>query len=254
MNRKITITLLIAAIFLIAANAWLYLTTDRKAPRITFDYTLEQWTPDDGKEILLTDAHAQDNIDGDVSSTIRIKNVIVSNDEQSVTVVYLAKDSRNNIATANRVLRYIPGEQPVEVADETVPEETEAETPSEETEPASAEEPESTAEETSSSETEPATLSPQEENESRIAELPAGAPHISLSEYVVGVAAGGSLNLLSYVSDVSDDVDSRDYLMGRIEIDGEVNYNAPGEYELRFYVRDSSQNRSNAAIMKVVVQ
>ena len=267
MNKKIAILLGVLFVLLLGFNAWRYLTADRTAPRITFSPDRLTWSEDDGEAALLADVTATDKVDGDVTASVRIKSVTPTDDGVTAIVVYYAKDSHHNIATANRIINYKAGKSAAEKESEEAAAEAEriaelessiAESirESEAESRKAAEEESRSMEEEAESENEEETLSPEEENESRIAELPDGAPHIYLSHYVVGVPLGGSLNLLSYVSNITDDQDSRDYLSGRIEIEGaeDINYNQEGEYEVRFYVRDSSGTRSNAAIMKVIVQ
>ena len=266
MNKTIAGILAALFVILLGINSWQFLTRDRTAPRITFSPDSFTWDEEDGKELLLQGVTATDKVDGDVTQSVRIKSVTPMKDGKSVIVVYFAKDSHHNIATASRIIGYIPGKSEAEkkaeaeaeskAAEESSIAESIRESEEESIRESEEEESRSIAEEEATATTEEETLSPEEENESRIAELPDGAPHIYLSHYVVGVPLGGRLNLLSYVSNVTDDLDSRDYLSGRIEIEGaeNINYSQLGEYEVHFYVRDSQGNRSNMAVMKVIVQ
>lgn len=266
MNKTIAGILAALFVILLAINSWRFLSSDRSAPRISFSPNSFTWTEDDGEEALLQGVTATDKVDGDVTSSVRIKSITPMEDGRSVIVVYFAKDSHHNISTANRILSYTPSKTEAEkkaeaeaeskAAEESSIAESIRESEEESIRESEEEESRSIAEEEATATTEEETLSPEEENESRIAELPEGAPHIYLSHYVVGVPVGGQLNLLSYVSAITDDQDSHDFLAGRIEIEGaeNINYNQVGEYEVRFYVRDSQGTRSNAAIMKVIVQ
>ena len=62
------------------------------------------------------------------------------------------------------------------------------------------------------------------------------------------------MNLLSYVKDIQDDTQSRSDLFRVIQIDGNVNTNVPGTYELTYYVVDNSGNSSNGAVLTIVVK
>ena len=75
-----------------------------------------------------------------------------------------------------------------------------------------------------------------------------------LTTYYVEVPVGTTLDKLSYVKDIQDDTQSRSDLFRVIQIDGNVNTNVPGTYELTYYVVDNSGNSSNGAVLTVVVK
>ena len=104
MTKKLTILLSILTVLLVAVNGYLYLTKDRTAPVISFDDPALIWDEADGEEALLRDVKAVDNTDGDVTASIRIKSITLSDDQKSAVIVYYAKDSRHNIATASRTV------------------------------------------------------------------------------------------------------------------------------------------------------
>ena len=106
MLRRTTILLIVAAVILLGISALVYVTEDRTAPRISFREEVTSWSESDGETVLLMDADAIDSHDGNVSDSLRIHSIIPSQDGSTVTVVYVAKDSRNNVATRSRVLEY----------------------------------------------------------------------------------------------------------------------------------------------------
>lgn len=65
---------------------------------------------------------------------------------------------------------------------------------------------------------------------------------------------GTPVDQLSYVSDIQDDVDATNTLYRQIQIEGNVDSNTPGTYELTYYVVDSNGNESNRAVLTIVVQ
>ena len=75
-----------------------------------------------------------------------------------------------------------------------------------------------------------------------------------LTTYYVEVPVGTTLDKLSYVKDIQDDTQSRSDLFRVIQIDGNVNTNVPGTYELTYYVVDNSGNSSNGAVLTIVVK
>ncbi|MGM9912550.1 immunoglobulin-like domain-containing protein [Floccifex sp.] len=96
-------------------------------------------------------------------------------------------------------------------------------------------------------------LSNEQKSENEIASLPSESPRIYLTEYEVTLPLGSEFYPLNYVRDIVDDVDSRELLFTRIELEGEVNTAVAGTYQLTFYAIDSNQNTSNHAVMTVVV-
>ena len=79
---------------------------DRTAPEISLNgkNTLI-CTVGDPVEVLLKDMTAIDDVDGDVTDTIRVSNIYVTEEGKAV-VVYVAKDSSNNIGKLKREIRY----------------------------------------------------------------------------------------------------------------------------------------------------
>ena len=79
---------------------------DRTAPEISLNgkNTLT-CTVGDPYEVLLKDMTAEDDVDGDVTDTIRVSNIYVTEQGKAV-VVYVAKDSSNNIGKLKREIRY----------------------------------------------------------------------------------------------------------------------------------------------------
>ena len=114
MNKKIAILLGVLFVLLLGFNAWRYLTADRTAPRITFSPDRLTWSEDDGEAALLADVTATDKVDGDVTASVRIKSVTPTDDGVTAIVVYYAKDSHHNIATANRIINYKAGKSAAE--------------------------------------------------------------------------------------------------------------------------------------------
>ena len=258
-KSKITFLLIVVCIVLIALNAVVFLAEDRQAPVISIPQT--ELTYSDGMDVnlLLDGVTASDNREGDVTDSLRVGEILPSADGSQVTVVYIAKDGSNNIAQASRVLTvegFISadnsqgtvsdssnegqdaGDTPAEPTVTETPVPTETVTP----------EPTTTVEPTDANE------AGRLENEAAIAALPAESPRLYLSQYAVTISAYSDFNALGYVSDVTDDVDSRDTMFTRISIDGAVDTQTPGTYDLYFYANDSSGNVSNRAHLVVTVE
>lgn len=101
-------------------------------------------------------------------------------------------------------------------------------------------------------------LTPEEQaqktQEDKIEQLSPQDPKMYLTTYYVEVPVGTKLDKLSYVKDIQDDTQSRSDLFRVIQIDGNVNTDVPGTYELTYYVVDNSGNSSNGAVLTIVVK
>ena len=114
--------------------------------------------------------------------------------------------------------------------------------------------PEATPEPTPEPTPETEVLSGEAQNEAKIAALSQGCPALYLVQYEQTLAVGSNFNLLSYVKDITDDVDDRNWLFQHIQVSGEVNTYTPGIYEVIYYVIDSDGNQSNEALLTVTVE
>lgn len=203
-----------------------------------------------------------------------IKTVMFRIDDTHVVVTYTAKDGSNNITKQKHEMELDPsyvmkdsedtsefGEKTDE-ADATATTGVDAEQ-NEDSENA-ADTSDSTEEsdtDTSVDETTP-TPTPEvdeaaAEKEKQTAEadaMPAQNPRIYLSDYLIKVPVGTSVDLLSYVSEIKDDSDDIYALWRKVQITGDVNSAVPGTYKCTYYVIDSQNNISNNAVLTVVVE
>lgn len=82
----------------------LRLKQDRIPPQIMIESQSDIYYQDMSNEELLDDIYAEDDRDGDVSDSLRIEK-IYSDGNGNVCVVYVAKDTSNNVSKLNRILR-----------------------------------------------------------------------------------------------------------------------------------------------------
>ena len=254
-KNKITAALAAVTVVLAGANGIVLLGEDRRPPRISFPETAAVWQEGMDDSLLLEGVTAEDDRDGNVTDSLRLREVLPSADRTEATVIYVAKDSSNNIVQASRVLQ--AGDGSGETA-QTRPESQGTDTA--EGNGATAEQPAQPV--TAAPEpTGSAAVTPEDpeeagrqENEAAIAELPPEAPRLYLSQYTVTLPAGSDFNPLSYVSDVTDDADSRDTMFTRISVDGEADTQTPGTYDVYLFANDSEGNSSNRAHLTVTVQ
>lgn len=263
MKKGITIAMVILCIGLAGIFVWNRVSSDRKAPEIEIGNENVVYKKGMDNAELLKGITAKDDKDGDVTDSLVVESIFESKDGKSVTVVYAAKDSSNNVG---KVKRSLPcegfedtqeGEKQDNSADgqgeDKQPEAEEADTqPKEEGEQENSEQPEGNNQEQEPQENDPTAIPADQKAE--IDALQPQQPKFYLKEYQVTVPVGTNLDKLSYVKDIADDSDNMDFLSRRIQIEDNLNTQVPGTYEVKYYVVDAQGNQSNVARLTVTVQ
>lgn len=234
--------LLLACAALLAGNVVIYIGEDRNGPDITVPQEELTYVAGSDTSALLNGVTAVDDRDGDVTSTVTVESIIPNEDQTGASVIYVAKDSKNNVTKATRLISYAAD------AGQAAAQEAEAAAQQADQEAAAADQTAASGADAQTADDGAA------QNEAAIAALPAESPRFYLTQYSVEVERGAELNRLGYVQDITDDKDSRDELYQGIQISGEVDINTPGEYMLEYYVVDSDGNTSNTAQLKVTVK
>lgn len=242
MKKGLVAMLLLACAALLAGNVVIYIGKDRNGPEITVPQEELTYVAGSDTSALLNGVTAVDDRDGDVTSTVTVESIIPNEDQTGASVVYVAKDSKNNVTKATRLISYAAD------AGQAAAQEAEAAAQQAAQEAAAADQTAASGEDAQTVDDGAA------QNEAAIAALPAESPRFYLTQYSVEVERGAELNRLGYVQDITDDKDSRDELYQGIQISGEVDTNTPGEYMLEYYVVDSDGNTSNTAQLKVTVK
>ena len=184
------------------------------------------------KKILLEGVTASDSEDGDVSDTLMIESIRPNGDRAVVT--YTAVDHSHNASKSSCVVNY---------QTETQEEETIA------GEKRLADSEDEAEELQENSETKA-----QKDVEDAIADLPKESPRFRLSQHEVMLAVGEVFDYSQYISDITDDKDSREQLYGRIRLQGKVDTSKAGIYEISYFVVDSDKNQSNVEVLTVKVE
>lgn len=242
MKKGLVAMLLLACAALLAGNVVIYIGKDRNGPEITVPQEELTYVAGSDTSALLSGVTAVDDRDGDVTSTVTVESIIPNEDQTGASVIYVAKDSKNNVTKATRLISYAAD------AGQAAAQEAEAAAQQAAQEAAAADQTAASGEDAQTADDGAA------QNEAAIAALPAESPRFYLTQYSVEVERGAELNRLGYVQDITDDKDSRDELYQGIQISGEVDTNTPGEYMLEYYVVDSDGNTSNTAQLKVAVK
>lgn len=247
MKKGLVAMLFLACAALLAGNVVVYIGEDRNGPEISVPQEEITYVAGTDTSALLNGVTAQDNRDGDVTDTVTIESIIPNADQTGASVVYVAKDSKNNVTKETRTILYSTDAN--QAAAQAAAEQAAADQAAQDQAAA-----EQAAQGDAAGERAQTTDDGAAQNEAAIAALSAESPRFYLTQYSVELERGAELNELSYVQDISDDEDSRDELYQGIQISGEVDTNTPGEYTLEYHVVDSDGNNSNVAQLRVTVK
>lgn len=201
---------------------------DDKGPEITFGADVPVYQGNSGDESLLSNVKAEDGKDGDVTDTLYVDSVRVSEDGSRAKVTYVAVDKNNNVTRASQVLSCGSG---AAVKEETTTEDTTA------------------AEQgTEDVSTQPEENTKPVENEQTDPKAP--VIKLNATEVTLGVSDGFSYN--DYVESMTDDKDDASTLSRRLHLDGDYQSKKAGTYEITYSVTDTDGNRSNEATLTLV--
>lgn len=247
MKKGLVAMLFLACAALLAGNVVVYIGEDRNGPEISVPQEEITYVAGTDTSALLNGVTAQDDRDGDVTDTVTIESIIPNANQTGASVVYVAKDSKNNVTKETRTILYSTDAN--QAAAQAAAEQAAADQAAQDQAAA-----EQVAQGDAAGESAQTTDDGAAQNEAAIAALSAESPRFYLTQYSVELERGAELNELSYVQDISDDEDSRDELYQGIRISGEVDTNTPGEYTLEYHVVDSDGNNSNVAQLRVTVK
>ena len=262
MRKGLVAILFLVCGVLLAGNVVAYVGEDHSGPEISILEEAVTYVAGTDTSLLLTGVTATDERDGDVTDTVTIESVIPNTDGTEASVIYVAKDSKNNVTKETRKVSYTTDAAAAvqaaawgETGQSDAAGEPAADTEGQSRDAAAAEGQgaDATSAEGQSVDSQGADDG-QAQNEAAIAALPADSPRLYLTQYSVEIERGAEFNRLSYVQDITDDQDSREELYRGIQISGEVDTNTPGEYILEYYVSDSDGNNSNTAQLRVTVR
>lgn len=249
------------------------LKSDRTGPEITItgDFIYQDGMQE---EELLQGVTAWDEQDGDVTDTIVVETVTVDSGDGTAVIYYAARDKENNVGKARRSVSYDPTGLTAQTEEETETETGKETGKGAETEkavsaasgrvvsgtgngaagqngtgnPSSEEESESESEIGEETETETEEETEEEtEPESESEELESWQPVLRLNSLSATIKVGDTFDPLVYVASITDDYDNIYELWRDIQVEGEYDTTKAGNYELTYYVIDSSGYSSNRA-------
>lgn len=229
-ERTIMIIMSILTVGFAGITAFSYMVGDHTAPEINFPDTEITYIEGSDTTPLLQGVSAKDDKNGDVSQYVCIDSIVPNSENGTATVVYAAYDFSNNVAKAKRTVQYISEEGDTDDLDSQALEET--------------------------------TDLAQNENIGDVEEsvpdeaqvVDPTAPVLTMAEHAFTIEEGGPFTPKNRVLSVEDDVDSSDYLMSHLKVDGDYDIDTAGVYELDYYVVDSDGKESNHEKMVLTVE
>ena len=105
-TTKISLLLAVLSAALLVLNGVYLMSRDRTAPSISFPVDEITYRAGASYDSLLEGVTAWDTVDGDVSDTVRVREVLAMDGGRAM-VVYVAKDRANNIREESRAVKYV---------------------------------------------------------------------------------------------------------------------------------------------------
>lgn len=218
--KKFIILAGIVTAMLFCALIYIVIGEDKTAPVIMQENKNLVYKDGEDENLLLNGIKAEDDVDGDVTSSIMIGDIVTMPDKEAAKITYLAKDTSNNVG----------------VLDIVVPFEA------------------STA---NSSKTEAAALKTadeQQEVNQQQEKAEDKIPVISLTTTEAELKTGEDFQPEKYIKDIKDDKDSIQTLLQNITVTGDYDTAKSGTYVLLITTRDSDGNKSEGATLVLKVK
>lgn len=234
--RKLWILLLLLAVLGTVTVFGVNILKDNKGPEIVVPAGMT-YSTDMSDEDLLKEVKAIDDKDGDVSSSLMVENVLVLSSESYAKVIYVAQDSNNNVTEKSVIMVYKKGDNDTPNNEDETPSENET----------SAEDETTVADETTADNGTPAeeeTPEDVQEPTTPVETVSEEAPVLYLTDTEISVKVGSEVKWTSYVSDITDDKDSRSELFKYIMIDDYADLNTVGDYVMSYSCKDTDGNTS----------
>lgn len=249
MNKGIIALMAVASIGLGGGVVSMEMMSDDNPPVIEFQKDEVTYSEGDSYDVFLEGVTAQDDRDGDVTDSLVVESVYLTESGKHVTVIYVARDKENNVAKVSKWLNCKENPESASAEKDNTEEKEEKNTDDKMDELKA-------ALLTSQTEAQEPTQEPVSETEQEQEDgISDGNPRITLKTDRVTISAGEEIQRLAYVESVTDDKDEAVSLWQNILIDGdEFDKDTPGVYEQFFYVVDSDGNKSNKETLTITVE
>lgn len=221
--KKFMILAGVVTVLLFSILIYIVMGEDRSAPVITQDNTNLTYKEGADNKGLLSGVKAKDDVDGDVTASVIVGDVVTMPDKTAAKVTYLAKDSSNNVGELEII---VPCEGKVQEADGTTVQAVNSNN-------GKKKEPEENRQESTQAGNTQAGNT--------------GKPVIALTAKEADIKVRGEFHPEDYIKDIKDDKDSLITLLKNITVTGNYDRNKPGTYVLLIAAKDSDGNMSDGA-------
>lgn len=271
LEKRVLIILSILNVILITALTVFYIKTDRTAPVITVNDTMTYSANTTEAEILSV-ASAMDKEDGDVTETLVVEKIVPNEEGKTAWITLGAKDESGNVvkqtvcvsydsavgAEEGETFQLVVGEaenmlepaeeelQEVEESEEEITEEAEESEEAEEADEEDAEEEQAEEEAVDVRQDVAVAEAASEENSTR--------PVLEFSALEVKTALGYNPAWVTVISQLRDDKDTYEQLLGGITIIGDFDNNTPGSYDVNVITSDSDGEQSVPRAIRIIVE
>ena len=247
MNKGIIALMAVASIGLGGGVVSMEMMSDDNPPVIEFQKDEVTYSEGDSYDVFLEGVTAQDDRDGDVTDSLVVESVYLTESGKHVMVIYVARDKENNVAKISRWVKCKVNEQ--QASAENTKDKKEDKTKTDEEDQIDDIQAAMAAAQAGSQIQEP------EAEPEPIDEVSPENPKITLKTDSVTIRAGEEIQRIAYVENITDDKDEATSLWQNIRIVGdEFDNDTPGVYEQIYYVVDSDGNKSNEATLTITVE
>ena len=263
-KKTVTAVLVVIGFLLLAGVAFILYKGDNESPAISFSGTELSYTEGEDESVLLSNITAKDNVDGDVTASIRVDSITPLSDGKHAKVTYIVKDSSNNITTASQVVNYTASasesgqtNSAKDTGSDTLATDSasamtaSAETGSQGSGTAdSTSTTGSTAASAAAANSETAGADTASSSGSTASAAPSttpepGGPTIKMKATSAKIGVNDSFEYTSYIESITDSKDTSSALYGNIILTGDYKTKKAGTYDIKIYVVDSDNNKSN---------
>ncbi|WOO38840.1 DUF5011 domain-containing protein [Anaerocolumna sp. AGMB13020] len=215
---------------LFAMLIYIVVKEDKTAPVIHINNESLVYREGEDTTYLLQGITAEDDIDGDVTATVMVGDLITMPDGTAAKITYLAKDSSNNVGQLDILIPYEAAHNNKEAFDKGG---------------------EAGLKETGQSTVDTITADSKKEASSDYADKK--KPVIELLSTEITLNRGEEFDPKAYIKNISDDKDSVQTLLDSVTVTGTYNMNKRGTYPVILTAQDSEGNQSDkvSLILKV---
>lgn len=228
--KKFIILAGVVTALLFSVLIYIVMGEDRTAPVIMQDNKNLIYKEGEDSGLLLSGVKAEDDVDGDVTATVIVGDVVTMPDNTAAKVTYLAKDSSNNV-----------GELDIIIPCETELQKTEEKTGGAESSTGAQKEQVGQKGEQQSGQQEEQKDGQQGEQQ---AEKQGNVPVITLTATKAEIKTGGEFQPEEYIKAIKDDKDSIQTLLQNLTVTGDYDRNKRGTYVLLLATKDSDGHPS----------